>query len=803
MVTATRERMEEGSRWVIRDRNQRLKDAYLRDLVVQVSAERSHIFTEYFKKSDGEAAVLRRAKAFASVLEQMTIVIHDNELIVGSSTPYVRGCNAYPEFAVGWVKTEVDKLGERENQKLRIAPKDREQLLQDAEYWTGKCIQDRASEMWREVWGEKVDDQIEARTFHDLVPWPQGRFAPGYARVLEKGFKGIIADAQEKLNGLVVTTHADLQKKNFWQSVVITCQAVVGFAHRHAELAREMARAEKNTQRRQELERIAEVCDWVPENPPRSFHEALQCLWFAHLAIQLENNSAGYSPGRMDQYMFPYYEQDLAGGRLRRDEAGELLGCLWVKFVELDRFRSASYTQLSQSMFQNITVGGETADGRDATNDLSYLILEVTEQMRLPQPTISLRYFDGLSEKFLLRALEVVRDWGAGMPAWFNDKAALSILPHYGVPLREARNFVAVGCVEMGVPGGSPLLLGSGFLSLAKVLEIAMNNGVDPRTGKQVGPATGDPRSFKTYDDLYEAFKKQLVYTLDLMNDSFNMAYALHPDSVPVPFLSAFMDDCIEKGKDITQGGCRYNGLICWFPREMTDTANSLAAVKKCVFDDNSITMDEMLEALKSDFQGKEEIHRLLLTAPKYGNHDEYADGITNELFQLCKEMGDERKNVFGEKLATGFLGITAHYYFGKVTGATPNGRRAYTPFTDGSLSAYPGTDINGPTAVVMSATRVDWAPALCTLFNLKFHPASLKGREGLRNLLSLVKTYFDLYGWHIQFNVVNRETLLAARKNPEKYRDLVVRVAGFSMFWVDLAPDVQDEIIARTEHNF
>ncbi|MDP2662259.1 MAG: pyruvate formate lyase family protein [Dehalococcoidia bacterium] len=803
MVTVTRERTEEGARWAITGRNQKLKEAYLKDLVVQVSAERSHLFTEYFKNSDGEPPALRRAKAFARVLEGMTIVIHDNELIVGSSTPFVRGCNAYPEFAVGWVKAEVDKLGERENQRLRISPKDRAELLSDAEYWTGKCIQDRSEEMWRGVWGQKVDDAIEARIFHDLTPWPQGRASPGYARVLERGLKGIISDTRANLRGMVVASHEDLQKKNFWEAVIVTSQAVITFAHRHAQMAREMAKSENDPQRRRELESIAEACDWVPENAPRTFHEALQSFWFTHLAVQLENSSAGYSPGRMDQYMFPFYDGDLSAGRLTREEAGEMLGCLWVKFVELDRFRSASYTQLSQSMFQNITIGGETADGRDAVNDLSYLVLEVTDQMRLPQPTVSLRYFDGLPEKFLLRALEVVRDWGAGMPAWFNDKAALSILPHYGVTLRDARNYVAVGCVEMGVPGGSPLLLGSGFLSLAKCLELALNDGLDPLTGKQVGPSTGDPLSFGMYDDLYQAFKSQLAYALDLMNDSFNMAYALHPDVAPIPFFSSLMDDCVQKGKDITQGGCRYNGLVCWFPREMIDTANSLAAVKKRVYDEASITIEDLLVALKADFQGKEEIHKLLTTAPNYGNDDEYADSITNDLFQLCKELGDERKNAYGEKLATGFLGITAHYYFGKATGATPNGRHAYTPFTDGSLSAYPGTDTNGPTAVVMSATKVDWAPALCTLFNLKFHPASLKGREGLRNLLSLVKTYFDLYGWHIQFNVLNRETLLAARKNPEKYRDLVVRVAGFSMFWVDLAPDVQDEIIARTEHSF
>jgi len=803
MVTAVRDRVEEGSRWTISERNRRLKDAYLKDLVVQVSAERSHLFTEYFRKSDGEPPALRRARAFRHVLENKTLVIHNHELIVGSSTPYVRGCNAYPEFAVGWIKNEVDRLDERENQKLRIAPPDRQALLEDTAYWTGKCIQDRSTAMWEEVWGDKVEDAIQARAFHELVSWPQGRFAPGYARIMQKGLAGIIADAQEKLRGLLVATHDDLEKKNFWEAVVISCQAVIDFARRHARLAREMARTETDPQRRQELEAIAAACEWVPENPPRTFREAVQAFWFAHLAVQLENNSAGYSPGRVDQYMYPFYDRDLAEGTLSRDQAGELLGCLWVKFVELDRFRSASYTQLSQSMFQNITTGGETAEGRDATNDLSYLILEVTEQMRLPQPTLSLRYFDGLSERFLLRALEVCRDWGAGMPAWFNDKAALAILPHYGVPLREARNFVAIGCVEMGIPGGSPLLLGSGFLSLAKTLELTLHNGRDPLTGKQVGPATGDPRTFSTYEELYQAFVKQLAYILDLMNDSYNMAYAMHPDVVPVPFLSTLMDDCIEKGKDITEGGCRYNGLICWFPREMIDTGNSLAAMKKRVFEDKTVSMDELLAALEADFQGKEEVHKLLNTAPKYGNDDEYADGIANGLFQLCKELGDQRKNVFGEKLATGFLGITAHYYFGKVTGATPDGRKAYSPFTDGSLSAYPGTDTHGPTAVVMSASKVDWAPSLCTLFNLKFHPASLKGREGLRNLLSLVKTYFDLYGWHMQFNVLNRETLLAARKNPEQYRDLVVRIAGFSMFWVDLAPDVQDEIIARTEHSF
>jgi len=453
------------------------------------------------------------------------------------------------------------------------------------------------------------------------------------------------------------------------------------------------------------------------------------------------------------------------------------------------------------SVHQNVTIGGQTEEGEDATNELSYLILEVEKEIKLSQPTLSLRYFDGLKEEFLLKCAEVIKS-GGGKPAIFCDKYALKALSHYGVPEKEARTYAPTGCVEMSIPYSSTLFFG-GFLSVPKCLELALNNGKDPLTGVHLGPETGDPATFKDYDELLQAFKTQLEAASEWVINTMNTFYAPYPDLVPTPFNSALVNDCIKEGKDINEGGARYTNLMATFPIGMVTAGNSLTALKKLVFEEKVVDMGEVLEALKVNFEGKQELQRKMMHAPKYGNDDDYPDSIVTGVFTMVKDaIYPHYTNPWGESVAFAYLGVTAHYFHGQTTGATPDGRMARTPYADGSLSAYPGTDSRGPTAVIKSATKVDHTPALASLFNLKYHPAALNDEDRIRKFWALVKTYAEMGGYHIQFNVVDRETLLDAQRHPENYKDLVVRLAGFSVFFVDLSPQVQMEIISRTEHN-
>jgi formate C-acetyltransferase len=784
-------------------RVQRRKEEYLA-AKARISPERSHLLTEYWKASEGEPIALRRAKALRHIMEGISIAIREGELIVGSQTQYVRGSFLYPEFSSHWIIQDLEKAQVSGGDRVEwaISEEDRQTVLEDCLYWKDKSLWERNLALFREAFGSRMDDALEAGIWWQTLDRPHGRTCVNYQKVLERGLKGLIQEAQERLSRQPLVTHQDQRKRFFWQAVIVACEALMALANRYADLAQEMAAQEPNPTRRAELEQIAQICRWVPANPARTFHEALQSFWFCQLGMQIENCATGFSPGRFDQYLYPFYRKDIAEGRLTPSQAAELLGCLWVKFTEIDIFRSVEAREGAQgSMYQNLTIGGVTPDGRDATNELSHLILEVVRQVRLPQPTVSLRYHDGLSDEFLLKAAAVNRDFGGGIPAWFNDKPSIVSLCQLGVPLEEARNWVPIGCVERGIAGGSPITANYGFVNIAKALELALHDGVDPRLGRRVGPATGDPRSFTSYDQLYQAFLKQWAYCLETVILAQNAGYSLHPELGQVPLVSAFLDDCIQKGKDLTEGGGRWNTLVALLPHGYQTAANSLAAIKKLVYEEGSLSMEELLAALGANFQGKEEVRQRLLAAPKYGNDDPYADDIMNDLFRQTLDIADGYTNPWGEKVAVAWMGITIHYYFGKFLGAMPDGRRAGEPTGDGSLSAFRGTDKRGPTAVLNSAARIDALRGLATLLNLKFHPAVLRSADGLRKLLALIKTYFDQYGYHLQFNIVDRATLLEAKAHPEKYRDLIVRVAGFSAYFVELAPEIQDEIIARTEH--
>lgn len=806
MVTVVAEQVRSGQGIQVRtSRVSKRREEYFA-VKPQICAERSRLLTEYWKQSDGEPIAIRRAKAFQHVLGGISIVIREGELIVGNQTKYIRGCSVYPEIAAEWVVEDLHKADLRSSGEAvvcTVTDDERRMVEEDCAYWKDKAVFEKAKGLFRELWGNRVADSLEARVCSAALDMPQGGVALDYAKVLTCGLNGVIEEAREKLLKHSIVTNEDLQKRFFWQAVITACQAVIRFAERHAELAEEMAARTADPVRKAELEDIARVCRWVPANPARNFREALQSFWFIHVTPQIETCSAGFSPGRFDQYVYPFYRKDLQDGSLTRQEAAELLGCLWVKFAEVEILREEkTRKRLQGTLLQNLTIGGQTREGKDATNELSYLILEVVRQMKLTQPTVSLRYHDGLPEDFLIKAVEANREFGGGQPAWFNDKAAMVNLPSMGVPLNEARDWVPIGCVERAIPGGTPLLTTSGFINLGKVLELSLSNGIDPTTGKQLGPTTGDPRSFTTFEQVFQAFKAQLEYVAETLANTFNLGYSLHVDTAQVPFISSLQNDCIARGKDMTQGGCRWNNFLAIVPHGHQNVANSFAAMKKLVFEEKAFSMTELLEALAANFEGKEDLRQKLLAAPKYGNDEDYVDTLLDDIFQLTHQVVTSHRNAFGERMAISRQGHSFHYFSGQVMGATPDGRKAGEPTADGSLSPFRGTDMRGPTAVINSASKVDALGSMATLLNQKFHPSALQGKDGPRKLLALIKTHFDNYGHHIQFNMLSRETLLDAKKHPERYRDLVVRVAGFSAYFVELSPEVQDEIIARTEQS-
>ncbi|MFC2019159.1 glycyl radical protein [Chloroflexota bacterium] len=786
------------------DRVKKLKDDLLAS-PFRLCGERSYLFTKYFKESDGVPIEIRRAKALDRVLSEMSIAIRDNELIVGSQTKYLRGGIVYPEINWRWIREEIDTYADREIGKLIISEEDGRMVQDSIEYWVGKSEQERVWALWREEFGTWVDDceQAVVTVLDPRTSAVAGRQVSNYEKVLEIGLEGIIEKARTRLREMKILTNDDIKKRHFLKAVVISCEAVVRHAGRYAGLAVEMAEKEANPTRKRELEKIGEICRWVPANPARTFHEALQSFWFVQIALQIEMARQGYTPGRFDQYMYPFYKRDLDEGRLNREEAAELLGCLWFKFEQVQEVLSVKSQQVIGSggnAFQNITIGGQTREGRDATNELSYLILDVTEDFRQTQPTITVRYHDGLSDRFIVRAAEVVRG-GTGMPAWVNDKAAITTLTSYGVPIEEARNWCPVGCVEICLPGSSAHG-GMGVLNIPKVLELVLNNGVDPRTSKQIGLSTGDPSKFDSFDKLLAAYKRQVNFFTERIIHLKNVRYAVSSGNTLVTFAPSLVDGCIESGKPDILGGANYSCFISsHLPFGMVNTGNSLAAIKKLVLEEKAVTMDELLDGLAANFHGKEKLRKTLQSAPKYGNDDDYVDLLVNQVYQTCIESTCKNLSFLGVPTTSYYAGVTFHYGFGKAVGALPDGRKAGEPLADGTMSAFPGTDKNGPTAVIKSASKVNTLRALSTLFNLKLQPAVLKDRVGIMRFVNLIKTYFDLYGYHIQFNVINQQTLLAAQKEPEKYRDLIVRVAGFSAYWIDLAKAVQNEIISRTEH--
>ena len=782
------------------DRIRKLRQQTL-DAQPTISAERARLITEFYKTPEARNAsfAVQHALAFKHIMENKTVVFNDGEIIVGERGPAPKATPTYPEVCIHSLQ-DLRYLNDRK--KTAFASDEETRRLYAEEiipFWQGRSQRER-------IFAEMTPEWIDAYEAGIFTEFMEQR-APGHTvldgKIYRKGMLDFKKDIEAALSGLdFMNDPAAYDRQEELRAMAISADAIIAFARRHAAKARELAAAEKDPARKKELNRIAEVCEWVPANAPRDFWEALQYYWFVHLGVITEYNTwDSFNPGRLDQHLWPFYQEGLAEGRLTKESARELLEAFWVKFnnqpappkVGVTAEESGTYTD-----FALINVGGLKEDGTDGVNELSYLILDVIEEMRILQPSSMVQISAKGPDSFLLRALRIVKT-GFGQPSIFNTDAIVQELVRQGKSVEDARNGGASGCVESGAFGKEAYIL-TGYFNLPKVFEITLNNGFDPRTGKKIGLETGDPLTFKTFDELFEAFRKQIRHFVDIKVRGSNVIERLYATYLPAPFLSILVDDCVKKGKDYHAGGARYNTNYIQGVGMGTIT-DILSAVKHNVYDNGHFTMKELLAALRADFEGYESLRqRVLNRTPKFGNDDDYADNLMRRVFEAYFEAVDGRPTPRGGTYRINLLPTTVHVYFGKVTGATADGRLAGDAVSEG-VSPVQGADRKGPTAVVKSLGKMDHIRTGGTLLNQKFTPQLLSDDTGLAGVKDLVRSYFRLMGHHIQFNVVTADTLREAQKLPEKYRDLIVRVAGFSDYFVDCSTELQNEIIRRTEH--
>lgn len=766
-----------------------------------ITSERAVLMTEFYKSAlaHQSSAPARRALAFKHLLEKETIWIGDGELIVGERGPAPKAVPTYPEICCHSLK-DLRILNSREKTAYAVGEATqrayRESIIP---FWKGKSIRDvifeKMSDEWKAAYGAGVFTEfLEQR-------------APGHTvldnKIYSKGLLDFEKDIERGITNLDFLHDAKASEKmEELKAMKIAANALIRYAEMHAEKAKELLEKEKNATRREELEKIIDVCNRVPAHSPRDFWEALQHYWFVHLGVITELNPwDAFNPGRLDQHLYPFYEKGLADGSLTKEKAKELLQLFWIKFNNQPAPPKVGVTAEESNTYNDfalINTGGVRTDGSSAVNELSYLILDVVEEMRTLQPSSMVQISKKTPDEFLNRVLKIIKT-GFGQPSVFNTDEIVQELLRQGKTVEDARDGGSSGCVETGAFGKECYIL-TGYFNLVKVLEITLNNGVDPRTGRRIGLPTGDPKDFDTFDELLDAFKKQLHHFIDVKIGGNNVIERLYADHLPVPFLSIMISDCISKGKDYNDGGARYNTSYIQGVGLGTLT-DSLAAIKHQIFDRKEMSLGELLKALRTSFAGFEKLRqRLINKTPKYGNDDDYADDITRTIFEAYFSAVDGRPNMKGGSYRINLLPTTVHIYFGKVVGATPDGRKAGEPLSEG-VSPVQGADRKGPTAVIKSVSKIDHVKTGGTLLNQKFAPELLVDEVGLDKLAHLIRTYFKLGGHHIQFNVINAETLHNAQRHPEKYRDLMVRVAGYSDYFVNLSLDLQNEIIRRTEH--
>ena len=814
----------------------------------EIESARARLLTESYKETEDEPIITRRAKAFSHILHNIPIIIRDEELIVGSSTIAPRGCQTFPEFSFQWLEDELDTVATRTADPFYISEETKAELHEVHKYWKGKTTSELATAYMAPEAIRAIDHNIftPGNYFYNGV----GHVTVKYWEVLEIGYEGIMAKAQAELDKCQVGDGDYAERSHFLEAVIMSCQAVIDYAKRYAKLALKLAEKCVDPQRKAELLVIASNCSKVPAKGATNFWEACQSFWFVQQLLQVESSGHSISPGRFDQYMYPYYKKDIESGAITRAAAQELLDCIWVKLNDLNKCRDAASAEgfAGYSLFQNLIVGGQNKDGEDVTNDLSFMCIQASMHVHLPAPSLSIRVWNGSPHDLLIKAAELTRT-GIGLPAYYNDEVIIPALQNRGLSLADAREYNIIGCVEPQKAGKTEGWHDAAFFNMCRPLELVFANGMDQ--GEMVGIPTGDVTKMDTFEEFYDAYKKQMEYCISLLVNADNAIDVAHAKRCPLPFLSSMIDDCITRGKTVQEGGAVYNFTG---PQGfgIANMADSLFAIRKLVYQDKKFTMEELKEALAWNY-GKgldeqsvkeittgilremtesgakvdaettaavlksvmnaqmspekmaryEEIHDMIAEVPKFGNDIPEVDAFARDVAYTYTKPLQYFSNPRGGQYQAGLYPVSANVPLGGQTGATPDGRYAHTPVADG-VSPSAGKDVNGPTAAASSVAKLDhFIVSNGTLFNQKFHPSALSGREGLEKFVALIRSYFDQKGMHMQFNVVSRETLLDAQAHPENYKHLVVRVAGYSALFTTLSKSLQDDIIRRTEQGF
>ena len=822
----------------MRDRIARLKDDLFKKMP-EIESARARLITESYRMTEGEPMITRRAKAFLHILQNIPIIIRDEELVVGSTTLAPRGCQTYPEFSYEWLEAEFDTVATRSADPFYISEDAKREIAEADKYWKGKTTSELATSYMSPEAIRAIDHNIftPGNYFYNGV----GHVTVHYDWILAVGFKGIAAKAKKALEEADFGDADYAKRSHFLNAVILSCEAAIIYAERYSDLARKMAEKETDAERKRELLQISENCANVPANGARSFWEACQAFWFVQQLLQIESSGHSISPGRFDQYMYPYYKADLEKGAITREFAQELIDCIWVKLNDLNKCRDAASAEgfAGYSLFQNLIVGGQNAEGLDVTNDLSFMCISASMHVMLPQPSLSIRVWNGSPHDLLIHAATLTRT-GVGLPAYYNDEVVIPSLMSRGLTLQDAREYNIIGCVEPQKAGKTEGWHDAAFFNMCRPLELVFSDGRE--NGELVGIHTGDVAQMTTFEEFYDAYKKQMNYAISLLVNADNAIDVAHAERCPLPFLSGMIEDCIGRGKTVQEGGAIYNFTG---PQGfgIANMADSLYVIKKLVFEEKKLTLAQFREALAENYgkglpasktaevvaetvkelraAGKQvspeeiaaavaqltkptdkydKLLEMIEEVPKFGNDIEEVDAFARDVAYTYTRPLETFKNPRGGMFQAGLYPVSANVPLGAQTGATPDGRLAGRPVADG-VSPSAGKDVHGPTAAANSVSRLDhYIASNGTLFNQKFHPSALSGRAGLENFVALIRSYFDQKGSHMQFNVVSRETLLDAQKYPEKYKHLVVRVAGYSALFTTLSRSLQDDIINRTE---
>ncbi len=822
VLSPQEERIEKGGGLVLTTEEGRTKRARInrilegiRDKPPRITVERARILTESMRENEGLPLVMMWAKFLEKAAKEHSIYICEDELIVGRCGPAGRYSVLYPELQACW-DSDLQGVENRQQSTFSISEEDFRAVNEEiTPYWKGKTLyeayikalpEDAKSILVEEndIYAARMAVRVAAAAY------TTNAWILDYEKVMKRGFNGLKQEAEKKLAAInIYDPEHNYDKMHFYQAVIVVCDAIATYACRHAELARSMAAKETDPRRKKELLQIAETCDWVPANPARNFREAVQSFWFVHCFSRLEQLIANQpGNGRIDQYLYPYYKKDKEEGRITDDDVMELLDCLWLHMAQSVRSvlsNGAVAFMQGYPHFEHTTIGGQTEDGADATNEMSYLVLQSKKEFPMDYPDLSVRIHSRTPEAFLLKVCELIKE-GTGYPKLLNDEEIIPLYLAWGATLPEARNYCGSGCTEVRLPNRETYLSQTPSVSLGAVLEFTLNDGKSRLSGDQIGVKTGDPRTFKSYEDLWNAFNGQLEHLMKYVFVGKYMADIVRAEKLVSPMMSCMHDLCMEQGLDIHQGQPKLKGGLSlgWLGMVGFGTAiDSLAAVKKLVFDDKVVTMGELLQGLETNFKGKETLRQLCLNAPKYGNCDPYVDSVGRDIEKLVMSINDRYRNVWGGFDRVIYVPITSHVAQGKRMGATPNGRRSGEALSEG-ISPTQGCDVKGPTATLLSIASTKNGSGIrrgARLLNIKLSPQTVAGDEGTANLASLIRAWCDMKFWHLQFNIVNRDTLIAAQKDPDKYRNLLVRVAGYSAYFVDLSLDLQNEIINRTEH--